>query len=418
MTVKRHNFNPHHCKFEEKKLALETYFSPKYHGSGMSQKRFCKICDINYHTFCAWVRAIAGDVSRIEELRRKPRSKSSGSLSGLSEPIRELILLVKKLNGTWGPLKIKQYLFRHEQILIPQTSIYRFLKGQGLVKERVAPVDGPTHDRGFEYPYPMAAVQMDLMHLRLASGLTIFLVTMLDDFSRFVLTSKFVPVKTMDEVTEIFSDAVKQYGVMEHLLTDHGAEFVSWQRFTRFEELLANLDIEHIASGPNKKENQGKVERWHQTIREALRERGPLDYSSEAQLWIRQLADHYNYERPHQALDGLVPGDRFFGVHEELSAELERYRAGKREGQRVYFACRIGDRKIVVSGPRQDTLSILIDGNRLGSAQELSADTQVPSVSHKVPQLDKTAAPDRCGTTEDDSDNNAGGGKSQLEKKR
>jgi len=417
MTVKRHNFNPHHCKFEEKKLALETYFSPKYHGSGMSQKRFCEICDINYHTFCAWVRAIAGDVSRIEELRRKPRSKSSGSLSGLSEPIRELILLIKKLNGTWGPLKIKQYLFRHEQILIPQTSIYRFLKGQGLVKERVAPVAGPTHNRGFEYPYPMAAVQMDLMYLRLASGLTIFLVTMLDDFSRFVLTAKFIPVKTMDAIIEVFSEAVKQYGVMEHLLTDHGSEFVSWQRFTRFEELLANLEIEYIASGPNKKENQGKIERWHQTVRQALRDRGPLDYSSEAQLWIRQLADHYNYERPHQALGGLVPGDRFFGIHEELSAELERYRAGKREGQRVYFACRIGERKIVVSGPCENALSVLVDGVRIRSDKDGASESQMSSALGHVAQLDKIAASKACGATEDESADDASPDRSQLEKK-
>jgi len=305
--------------------------------------------------------------------------------------MQDLVLGVKDANRSWGPLKIKQYLFRHEQLVVPQTSIYRLLKSKGLVNERACGEPEPG-DRRFEYPYPLAAVQLDLMDLRLSSGLTIHLVTLLDDFSRFVLMSRFVPVKTMDGVIEVFREAVRMYGVMERLLTDCGSEFVSWQRFTRFEELLLDLDIEHIASGPDKKENQGKVERWHQTVRQALRERGPLDYSSEAQLWIRRVADHYNYERPHQALGGLVPADRFFGVAEEVSAELQQYRKGQRSGQCVYFTCRVGDRKVVVSGPRADALSVLVDGVRVsavpgpceagaGGAQQARPGRQLEDVS-------------------------------------
>ena len=358
--------------FEEKKLVLESFFSDKYIGAGVSLRQFSVVCGINYWTILDWVQAIGWDGSRIDELRPERRKKPVESVTGLSEPVQQLILEIKDRNRNWGPLKIKQYLYRHEQVLIPQTSIYRFLKSQGLVTERVAVAD--AHGRSFEYPYPLAAVQMDLMSVTLASRLTIFLVTLLDDFSRFVLTVRFVAAKTMDEVTDVFNESVRRYGVMEKLLTDHGSEFMSWQRFTRFEDLLVDLDIEYIASGPDKKENQGKVERWHQTVRQALRERGPLDYSSEAQLWIRQVADLYNYERPHQSLGGLVPADRFFGVHEELDAELERYRAGQRAGQRIYFACRIGDRKIVLSGPRADNLSVLLDGVRLAESPAVSAD--------------------------------------------
>jgi len=374
--------------FEEKKLVLESFFSDKYNGAGVSLKQFSVICGINYWTMLDWVQAIGWDGSRIDELRPERKKKPLESVTGLSDPVQQMILEIKGQNQSWGPLKIKQYLFRHEQVLIPQTSIYRFLKSQGLVTERVVAADTP--ERSFEYPYPLAAVQMDLMSVTLASRMTIFLVTLLDDFSRFAMTVRFVAVKTMDEVTDVFNESVRRYGVMEKLLTDHGSEFMSWQRFTRFENLLVDLDIEYIASGPDKKENQGKVERWHQTVRQALRERGPLDYSSEAQLWIRQVADLYNYERPHQALGGLVPADRFFGVQEELEAELERYRAGQRAGQRIYFACRIGERKIVVSGPQANDLSVLLDGVRLADALAVPANAQVCAQKTKIgPQLDQ-----------------------------
>jgi transposase InsO family protein len=349
--------------YEEKKLVLSEFFSDKY--ADTSLRQFSKICGINYRTLCGWVRRIDGDFGRIEALRRVPRRQEISGLSQLPAPVRQLILDVKSRFPLWGPLKIKQYLFRSEQVLVPQSSIYRFLKELGLVKEREAAGAAKVHDRSFEYPYPLAAVQMDLMDVRLSSGSTIHLISLLDDYSRFVLGNRFTAVKTMEEVMDAFVEAVRTYGVMERLLTDRGGEFVSWQRFTRFEELLCGLDVEYIASGPDKKENQGKVERWHETVRAALRQRGPLDFSSEAQLWIRRLTDVYNYERPHQALGGLTPADRFFGVADELGAEMDRYRAGQRAGQRIYFTCRLGDRKIVVSGPRADKLSVLLDGVRL-----------------------------------------------------
>lgn len=352
-----------HYTLEEKKLALTTYFSDRYRGAGVSLKTFSSVCGINHWTLRDWARAIDWDRSRIGELADNRRvRKPTASSGGLTSPVRETILAVKAKNSSWGPLKIKQYLFRHEQILIPQTSIYRFLKERGLVLERPADETVAAHDRSFEYPSALAAVQMDLMAVTLASGLSIHLVTLLDDFSRFVLAARFVAVKTMEAVTEVFRETTRLHGVMEKLLTDCGSEFVSWQRFTRFEELLVDLDVEYISSGPDKAENQGKVERWHQTVRQALRERGPLDYSSEAQLWIRRVTDHYNYERPHQALGGLVPADRFFGIDEELTAELEQHRRGLREAQRIYVVCRAGGRRVVVSGSRPEALSVLVDG--------------------------------------------------------
>jgi hypothetical protein len=207
------------------------------------------------------------------------------------------------------------------------------------------------------------------MHLVLSSGLTIYLVTLLDDFSRFVLLSRFIAVKTMDNVIEMLRETVRKYEVMDTLLTDCGTEFVSWNRFTRFEDLLVDLDVRYIASGPNKKENQGKVERWHQTIREALRLRGPLDFSSEAQLWIQQLVDMYNYERPHQGIGGLLPADRFFGMGKEIETELERYRRGQGSDKQIYMVCRIGGRKLVVSGQRSEELTVLLDGKSIGTEE-------------------------------------------------
>lgn len=367
-----HNRVRRNYAFAEKKLVLEAFCSDAY--DGVSLKDFSGVCGINYYTLRDWLRSIDWDISRIDELNRTPgRKRSPENLLSLDLPVQRLILEVKQRQPDWGPLKIKQYLFRHEQLLIPTTRIYKFLKSKGLVKEQSERTK-ESHDRSFEYPHPLAAVQMDLMHVTLSNGSTIYLVTMIDDFSRFVIGQRFIPVKTMDEVRLAFLESVRIYGVMERLLTDHGSEFVSWQSFTQFEELLSSLDVEHIASGPDRKENQGKAERWHQTVRSKLRRRGPLDYSSEAQLWIREVVNEYNYERPHQGIGGLVPADRFFGLKEELEAELESYQAQERKGQRIYFACRVGEQKLVVSGPRADHLSVLLNGKSINDSSPCQTD--------------------------------------------
>jgi transposase InsO family protein len=347
----------HHHSFEEKKLVLEKFLtSDKY--KNMNPKDFSIICGVSYQSLLRWGTKIDWDLNRIDELKRKKQKKEEGT-SKLSDAVKGKILKLKKDHPNWGPLKIKHHLWRHEQLLIPQSSIYQFLKEKGLVQKRE---EGAKTDqnRSFEYSYPLAAVQMDLMQIVLTGGQVLHLVTLLDDFSRFVLEVQFIAVRTMDEVIRVFREAVRQYGIMEKLLTDCGSEFVSWQRFTRFEELLVALDVEYIASGPNKKESQGKVERWHQTVREELRLHGPLIFGSEAQLWIREVGDMYNYERPHQGIGGLLPADRFFGINEQIEAELDRCR--KEGSRRIYFVCRVGDRKLVVSGRNSESAGLYLDG--------------------------------------------------------
>lgn len=352
-----------HYSYKEKKLILESFYKGKEFKNA-SVKEFSEICGISGSTLKGWLREIDYDLSNIEKLKTKARKKPKAVLteSKLSEPIQTKILTIKEKNPSWGNLKIKQYLYRSEQILIPGTTIYKFLKEKGLIKERVKGNPEEKAENPFEYSMPLEAVQMDLMHVTLSKGTTIYLVTLLDDYSRFVLDARFIPVKTMDQVSEIFRNTIKKYGVMDHLLTDQGSEFVSWQNVTRFENMLVELDVEYIASGPQKKGNQGKVERWHQTVREGLRERGPLDFSYEAQIWIRELSALYNYDRPHQGIGGLYPADRFFGMQAEIETELkqcERHPGGDRT---IYLVLKWGEHKLVISGPRIERTSLWLNG--------------------------------------------------------
>lgn len=345
--------------FREKKFIMEQYFK-----NGLSVAELVEQYGMSGTAVREWLNKINYDLSNIEALRHKryPTEKTKQNLTlKLTDWVKEEIAKLLKKNSLIGPLKIKQYFFRIHQEVISERMIYFYLKEKGIIdnRRRNKNPKKKEHNRRFEYPYPLAAVQLDLLTIRLPRKEKIYLVTFLDDYSRFILLSQFIAEKTMSNVIKCLARVIKDYGIMEIIIIDKGSEFVSWKSFTDFEEQLCTFAIELIASGPGKPQNQGKVERWHRTYREEFEKKiVRFESMAQAQLETTQFVNYYNYERPHQGIRGLFPADRFFGISEELEKELALYRSGRREKECIYFCCNINGKKIVVSGPRNGELTI------------------------------------------------------------
>jgi hypothetical protein len=302
-------------------------------------------------------------MDNIERLKRK-RSRYTESKRRIITELppwveREILEQVKDHPGI-GALKLKQHFYRHHQTVLSEKKIYFFLKAQGILQDRVHAKKGEKgHTRRFEYPYPLAAVQLDLLTIRLSTKSKLYLVTFLDDYSRYVLLSQFIKAKTMDNVTGKLLQVIKIHGLMERIICDKGSEFVSWQSFTDFEEKLCSLDIELISSGPETPQKQGKIERWHRSYREECESiSGGFDSYSQAQYETDRYVNYYNYERVHQGIGGLVPADRYYGMSEDIERELSQYHKGNHAEKCIYFSCNINGRRLVVSGPRTDELTI------------------------------------------------------------
>lgn len=343
-----------YLKYEEKSLLLKKHFQ-----SDISMEQLEKEFKVSKNTVYNWLRKIDYNYENIEKLRvkRTLKERKSRIRLELADDIKEEILLLIGKHPLMGPLKIKQYFFRHKQILLSEKKIYFYLKEQGIIDARKKEKTGKAEKeiRRFEYPAPLSAIQIDLLSLKLTGGQKITLVTLIDDYSRYILASIFIPVKEMSEVIKVARNVIKKHGVFERVICDKGSEFVSWQSFTRFEKFLCDWDVELIASGPHQPQCQGKIERWHKTFREEFEGiYGGFSYHSEAQLELDQFVCYYNNERPHQSLLGLVPADRFYGLSKELEQELSEYKEGKREDEIIYFTCNIKGKKIVISGSQNE----------------------------------------------------------------
>jgi hypothetical protein len=159
--------------------------------------------------------------------------------------------------------------------------------------------------------------QLDLVELSLADGAEIKVLTGVDDHSRYCVSAQVMTRATGRAVCRGLAAALRRYGVPEEVLTDNGKQFTG--RFGKprpaevlFERILRENGITHRLTGVRAPTTTGKVERFHQTLRkELLATLPPLPSAEVAQQVLDAWVEDYNQRRPHQALGGQTPAERF-----------------------------------------------------------------------------------------------------------
>jgi transposase InsO family protein len=220
-----------------------------------------------------------------------------------------------------GPVTIAWHLER-EGLPVPSTStIRRVLHAAGLVVPEPRKRPRSSWIR-FEAAAPNELWQSDFTHWRLADGTEVEIINWLDDHSRYLLGCTVFRRVGGDDVVATFSAAGDAHGWPAATLTDNGAVYTS--RFTggrnSFEYLLAYLGVRQKNGAPGHPQTQGKIERFHQTLKRwlgrqpAARTRAAL----QAQLDAFRLA--YNEQRPHRAIGRVTPGEAYRATPRALPA--------------------------------------------------------------------------------------------------
>jgi hypothetical protein len=115
-------------------------------------------------------------------------------------------------------------------------------------------------------------------------------------------------------VLEVFRAALSAYGRPEEVLTDNGSQYVTWRGKSAFARELERHGIRQVVAAPRHPQTLGKIERFWGTLWRECVEAAVFIDLGDAQKRIGLFIDYYNFQRPHQGLDGLVPADRFFGA--------------------------------------------------------------------------------------------------------
>lgn len=265
----------------------------------------------------AWVYRILKRHELLGSESFKPRSKAHHrDPNALSEEIHQRIaslrgeLVAQGLDA--GAASIQYHLKREFGHAPAISTIWRSLRKQGLVE--YTPKKKPKlYLQRFEAYLPNETWQSDFTHVRLKNGADILVLNFLDDHSRFLISCTAHRQITSPTVVEAFTRAGATYGYPQSSLTDNGLVFTSRMQRGRnaYETLLERLGIEQKNSRPNHPQTQGKIERFHQTLKKWLAARPKPTTIEELQALLDQFRDVYNNQRPHRALNGSTPAHAY-----------------------------------------------------------------------------------------------------------
>ena len=188
-------------------------------------------------------------------------------------------------------------------------------------------VAGKEYHRKTTGPHQMWAT--DASYFRVVGWGYYYLVTVMDDYSRFILAQKLQRDMTSDSFIEVVQEAVDRTGMDQvsvtdrtRLLSDNGPGYVS----RAFRDYLGMVGIKHILAAPFHPQTNGKLERYHQTIKRDVNQ-VPYELPADLEAAIAAFVSYYNYRRYHKALGNVTPSDVLKGRREEI---LQRRKEGRR----------------------------------------------------------------------------------------
>jgi putative transposase len=168
-----------------------------------------------------------------------------------------------------------------------------------------------------------------------------YLISVLDDYSRFILAWDLKRDMTAQSISEVVQQAVEWTGMEKvpvadrtRFLSDRGPGFLA----RALEDYLRMLEIWHIYCSPYHPQTNGKLERFHETLKARL---NLLVFTSPEALGaaMAEFIDFYKYQRYHQGIGNVTPADVYFGRREEI---LKRSKEQKQETLERRFQYNLG----------------------------------------------------------------------------
>jgi putative transposase len=221
---------------------------------------------------------------------------------------------------------------------VSESTIFRVLKRVGLIK----PAEIVGFKAGKEYHRKTKRVNelwaTDCSHIKVIGWGWYYLVTVMDDYSRFILAWELKSNMAADSLIDVVQKAVDATGMTDvpvedrtMLLSDNGAGYISRQ----FGEYLGLVGIRHILASPYHPQTNGKIERYHRTLKGEL-SLMPYEMPGELEEAIRAFIDYYNYQRYHEGLGDVTPYDVYTGRHIEIMKKRKEAKNRTLQARRDY----------------------------------------------------------------------------------
>jgi transposase InsO family protein len=253
-----------------------------------------------------------GGFPALEPRSKRPKSNALAINEQVRAEIARLRVHLGRSGLDHGPETIAWHLQEADLAVPAASTIWRILRQAGLVTPE--PKKKPkAYLQRFVASQPNETWQSDFTHLWLADGTGVEVLNWLDDHSRLLLYCKAWPVVKGHHVMTSFKECINEYEMPLSTLTDNGvvytARFVGGRN--AFEYLLHQLHIQQKNGHPGHPQTQGKIERFHQTLKKWIAQQDQATSIEELQGRLDRFQAIYNDERPHTAIGMQTPSQAY-----------------------------------------------------------------------------------------------------------
>jgi transposase InsO family protein len=216
----------------------------------------------------------------------------------------------------WGEEKLSNFLVLNNISWLSPSTTRRIKKKAKEVlasKNLIPPMS-------YEFINPNDAWALDFLEFKWGKH-TLYILPVVDDCSRYVLNWSITTHPTTQLVKDLLDETVSIYGLPKVIKTDNGSAFRK-----QFKKYLKALNIEHYPSPVRTPSYNGKVERLNLDLRDAANSAAKASTIEDCINIIGKAFYEHNYIRPHQALGGITPYQRYTGLEEQIKTQVKLFK--------------------------------------------------------------------------------------------
>jgi len=224
-------------------------------------------------------------------------------------------------------------------VAVSPTTVWRVLNGAGLLRRWN---EKTNKGLGFQQPLqPHEHWHVDVSYLNIR-GTFYYLCSVLDGCSRSIVHWDIRESMTEGDIELVLQKAKEQHpNATPRIITDNGPQFIAKD----FKEFIRISGMTHVKTSPYYPQSNGKIERWHKTIKqECIRPKTPLTLEDAKRL-VTGYIEHYNTRRLHSAIGYVTPKDKLDGRERIIFAERDR----KLEAARAQRAAQRKERHAILA---------------------------------------------------------------------
>ena len=302
--------------------------------SHLPARRTLEQLGIPRRTFCRWYdRYVDGGPELLEDRPSAPGRVWNRIPADIHDQIMELALEQPELS----PRELAVRFTDEKRYFVSEATVYRLLKAHDLITSPAYIVIKAADAFHTKTTRPNEMWQTDFTYFKIIGWGWMYLSTVLDDFSRYIIAWKLCSTMRAEDVTDTLDMALAASGCLSahvhhkpRLLSDNGPSYIAGE----LADYIAAQRMSHVHGAPFHPQTQGKIERWHQTLKNrVLLENYFLPGDLEAQ--IGAFVEHYNHQRYHESLNNVTPADAHFGRAEDIIKQRERIKRQTIEHRRL-----------------------------------------------------------------------------------